>query len=132
MEGFLKAFDPNQNGVAKAFDPKQNGVEDWANNTFSNRSINQQNTILKGVFSTNKDDKEAGKIAMMAPANGALSSGIYDHPTNKPNNYDAVYNPNPKAPNAPKIGNSSSNSNSVFYLVGGALVVLVILYNNRR
>ena len=61
MDDFLRVMDPNRNGVADAFNPKKNGVEDWANNTFSSQSINQQNTILKGVFSTKKEDNICGK-----------------------------------------------------------------------
>ena len=125
MDDFLRVMDPNRNGVADAFNPKKNGVEDWANNTFSSQSINQQNTILKGVFSTKKEDKDQGNIALMAPANGALASGIYDHPTNEPNKYDPVYNP--KGPKSSDKPASSMN----LYLIGGGLLVVFFLMNRR-
>ena len=121
MDDFLRVMDPNRNGVADAFNPKKNGVEDWANNTFSSQSVNQQNTILKGVFSTKKEDKDQGNIALMAPANGALASGIYDHPTNEPNKYDPVYNP--KGPKSSDKPASSMN----LYLIGGSILVLFFL-----
>jgi len=125
MDDFLRVMDPNRNGVADAFNPKKNGVEDWSNNTFSSQSINQQNTILKGVFSTKKEDKDQGNIALMAPANGALASGIYDHPTNEPNKYDPVYNP--KGPKSSDKPASSMN----LYLIGGGILVLFFLMNRR-
>jgi hypothetical protein len=124
MDDFLRVMDPNRNGVADAFNPKKNGVEDWANNTFSSQSINQQNTILKGVFSTKKEDKDQGNVALMAPANGALASGIYDHPTNEPNKYDPVYNPK-----GPKSDKPASSMN--LYLIGGGLLVVFFLMNRR-
>jgi hypothetical protein len=51
--GFTHAMDPNQNGFVQAMDPAQNGVKAWADGAFNIESINQQNTILKGMFSTN-------------------------------------------------------------------------------
>ena len=125
MENFLNAFDPNKNHVAETF----TNWGDTLKENFSDRSINQQNTILKGVFSTKQEDKNAGNIALMAPANGALDSGIYDHKPGKPNNFDPVYNPDPKAPGAP-ISNTNG-SNTTYYIIGGSILVLIFLMNRN-
>ena len=130
MDGFLNAMDPNRNGVANAFNPETNGVKNWWEGSFNKESINQQNTVLKGMFSTNKNDKEQGKIAMEAGLNGAADSGIYDHPVGKPNKYDPVYNPDPRLPDAPKNGNNGKtpSSTSTYIYIGGALVLLFVLF----
>ena len=130
--GFTHAMDPNQNGFVKAMDPAQNGVKAWADGAFNIESINQQNTILKGMFSTNKNDQEQGQEAMLD--GNAWHSGIYDHPVGKPNKYDSKYNANPKLPDAPKTPTTTPTtptSNSTYYLyIGGALVVLFVLFKN--
>ena len=124
MDDFLRVMDPNRNGVSDAF----TNWGDTMKENFSQRSINQQNTILKGVFSTNQADKQAGKTALEAPFNGAALSGIYDHPVDKPNNYDPIYNPDPNAPGAPMTSsNGNGNSNITYYIIGGSLVALVFL-----
>ena len=61
--GFVQAMDPNRNGVADHFDPQKNGMAI----NFSKESINQQNTVLKGTFSTNKYDQQQGKQALLLP-----------------------------------------------------------------
>ena len=131
QNGFVQAMDPNQNGFVQAMDPEQNGVKAWSN-SFSIESINQQNTILKGMFSTNKNDQEQGQEAMLD--GNAWHSGIYDHPVGKPNNYDSTYNANPNLPDAPKKPTTTPTtptSNSTYYLyIGGALVVLFVLFKN--
>jgi hypothetical protein len=126
--GFTHAMDPNQNGFVHAMDPAQNRVKAWADGAFNRESINQQNTILKGMFSTNKNDQEQGQEAMLD--GNAWHSGIYDHPVDKPNKYDSKYNANPKLPDAPKPP-TTPTSNSTYYLyIGGALVVLFVLFKN--
>ena len=133
MDGFLNAMDPNRNGVANAFNPETNGVKNWWEGSFNKESINQQNTVLKGMFSTNKNDKEQGKIAMEAGLNGAADSGIYDHPIGKPNKYDPVYNPNPTLPDAPRSGDDKTptTSNSTYIYIGGALIYYLYCLKNN-
>ena len=121
MDDFLRVMDPSRNGLTDAF----SNWGDTMKENFSQRSVNQQNTILKGVFSTNQADKQAGNTALQAPVNGALSSGIYDHPTDKPNNYNPIYNPN-----AP-MTSSNGKSNITYYIIGGSLVVLVFLMKRK-
>ena len=128
MNGFLNAMDPNRYDVENAFNPETNGVKNWWEGSFNRESINQQNTVLKGMFSTNKNDKEQGNQAMFAGLNGTADSGIYDHPVGKPNNYDPVYNPDPKLPDAPKVDKTPSTSNSTYIYIGGALVLLFVLF----
>lgn len=139
MDDFLRVMDPNQNGVAHAFekggamdpeqngfldkmDPARNGVKNNWDLNFNRKSINQQNTILKGTFSTDKNDKEQANQAMLGGGN--VPDRIYDHPVNKPNNYDPIYNPDPKlAP--PK---TSSTGTSTYLLIGGAAIILFMFY----
>jgi hypothetical protein len=113
----------------KAFNPNDNGVKDWWDGAFNKESINQQNTILKGMFSTNKYDQEQGKQALLLPIDGGAEK-IYDHPVGKPNNYDPVYNPDPRLPDAPKnINNGKTpSSTSTYIYIGGALVLLFVLF----
>ena len=113
----------------KAFNPNDNGVKDWWDGAFNKESINQQNTILKGMFSTNKYDQEQGKQALLLPMDGGAEK-IYDHPIGKPNNYDPVYNPDPRLPDAPKnINNGKTpSSTSTYIYIGGALVLLFVLF----
>lgn len=136
--GAAQALDPSQNGVAQAFekggaldpehngflnamDPARNGVKnDWDLN-FNRESINQQNTILKGTFSTNKNDREQANQAMLGGGN--VPDRIYDHPVNQPNNYDPIYNPDPKLKPTPK----TSTGTSTYLLIGGAAIVLFML-----
>jgi hypothetical protein len=144
MEGFLNAFDPKRNGVADAFDPHQNGAAEafdpekngflnamdpnrngFALN-FSREGVNQQDTIIKGMFSTNKEDKKEGYQAMIG-GGGAAQDKIFDHPIGKPNNYDPVYNPDPRLPDAPKKPMTTS-STTTYLIIGGAAVLLFVLY----
>ena len=100
----------------KAFNPNDNGVKDWWDGAFNEESINQQNTILKGMFSTNKYDQEQGRQALLLPIDGGAAK-IYDHPVGKPNNYDPVYNPDPRLPDAPKnINNGKTKSSTSKYI----------------
>ena len=143
MEGFLQLVDPNQNGIAKAMDPNengfmqkmdpaQNGVKNWWDGAFNRESINQQNTVLKGMFSTNKNDKEQGRQAMLDSSPD--ENKIFDHPIGKPNNYDPIYNPDPKLPDAPTNlpDNKRPTTNTVttYFYIGGALVILFVLLKN--
>jgi len=123
--GFTQAMDPNRNGVADHFDPNKNGMAI----NFSKESINQQNTVLKGTFSTNKYDQEQGKQALLLPLDGGAEK-IYDHPVGKPNNYDPVYNPDPRLPDAPRSGKTppTTTSTSTYIYIGGALVLLFVLF----
>ena len=123
--GFTRAMDPNRNGVADHFDPQKNGMAI----NFSKESINQQNTILKGTFSTNKYDQQQGKQALLLPLDGGATK-IYDHPVGKPNNYDPVYNPDPRLPDAPRSGKTppTTTSTSTYIYIGGALVLLFVLF----
>ena len=125
QNGFVQAMDPNRNGVADHFDPQKNGMAI----NFSKESINQQNTILKGTFSTNKYDQEQGKQALLLPLDGGATK-IYDHPVGKPNNYDPVYNPDPRLPDAPRSGKTppTTTSTSTYIYIGGALVLLFVLF----
>jgi hypothetical protein len=113
----------------KAFNPNDNGVKDWWDGAFNKESINQQNTILKGMFSTNKYDQEQGKQAMLLPIDGGAEK-IYDHPVGKPNNYDPVYNPDPRLPDAPRSNKPppTTTSTSTYIYIGGALVLLFVLF----
>jgi len=141
QNGFNRAMDPNQNGAkkafepahikeafTKAFDPNQNNVANWWNSAFNRESINQQNTVIKGMFSTNKYDQEQGQQALLGGGN--VPDKIYDHPIGKPNNYDPVYNPDPRLPDAPKNGNNGKtpSSTSTYIYIGGALVLLFVLF----
>ena len=123
--GFVEAMDPNRNGAADAFDPNKNGMAI----NFSKESINQQNTVIKGMFSTNKYDQEQGKQALLLPLDGGATK-IYDHPVGKPNNYDPVYNPDPRLPDAPRSGKTppTTTSTSTYIYIGGALVLLFVLF----
>ena len=142
QNGFNRAMDPNQNGAkkafepahikeafTKAFDPNQNNVANWWNGAFNRESINQQNTVIKGMFSTNKYDQEQGQQALLGGGN--VPDKIYDHPIGKPNNYDPVYNPDPRLPDAPTNLNGDKNkptsTNSTYLYIGGALIVLFVL-----
>ena len=113
----------------KAFNPNDNGVKDWWDGAFNKESINQQNTILKGMFSTNKYDQEQGKQALLLPIDGGAEK-IYDHPVGKPNNYDPVYNPDPRLPDAPRSNKPppTTTSTSTYIYIGGALVLLFVLF----
>ena len=127
MDGFLNAMDPNRNGVANAFNPETNGVKNWWEGSFNKESINQQNTVLKGMFSTNKNDQEQGKQALLDT--GGDSDKIYDHPVGQPNKYDPVYNPDPKLPDAPRSNKPPpTTSTSTYIYIGGALVLLFVLF----
>jgi len=96
---------------------------------FNRESINQQNTVIKGMFSTNKYDQEQGQQALLGGGN--VPDKIYDHPIGKPNNYDPVYNPDPRLPDAPTNLNGDKNkptsTNSTYLYIGGALIVLFVL-----
>ena len=113
----------------KAFNPNDNGVKDWWDGAFNEESINQQNTILKGMFSTNKYDQEQGRQALLLPIDGGAAK-IYDHPVGKPNNYDPVYNPDPRLPDAPRSNKppTTTSSTSTYIYIGGALVLLFVLF----
>ena len=120
--GFIDAMDPHKNGFIDAMDPNRNGF----GLTFSRESINEQNTILKGMFSTNKLDQQEGYQAMIG-GGGPEQDKIYDHPIGKPNNYDPVYNPDPRLPDAPKKPTTTS-STTTYLIIGGAAVLLFVLY----
>ena len=129
--GFVQAMDPNRNGFTQAMDPNRNGVADHFDPQKNGMAINfsKQNTVLKGTFSTNKYDQEQGKQALLLPVDGGAEK-IYDHPVGEPNNYDPVYNPDPRLPDAPRSNKPppTITSTSTYIYIGGALVLLFVLF----